>query len=194
MKPTKPPTDPMTFDYEGVKQLAGDLGRPSSTLIALAPNNDPFYCGPARQALAHWFADQIWPLHDPEAVSVHVRRLHYLVVTQPPDRRPAKLDGMPYENTHEDWRTIREASLAARELELVEADGFVDRRAGEPTYIFVPDDEASEAEVDVTDGAIERPCPEQAPRYVPAYYAFPPLPSLTAFPPEIIEDYVIEIW
>jgi hypothetical protein len=46
----------------------------------------------------------------------------------------------------------------------------------------------------VTDDIIERPLPEQVPRYVPKYYAFPPLPTLTVFPPEIIEDYVIEVW
>ena len=64
--------------YDDVKTLAAELGRPASTLIALSPGNDPFYCGPARQALARWFADEIWPLLDPEADSVHVRRLHYL--------------------------------------------------------------------------------------------------------------------
>ena len=174
--------------YDDVKTLATELGRPASTLIALAPGNDPFYCGPARQALARWFADQIWPLHDPEAVSVHVRRLHYLVVTQPPDRLPAKLDGTPYENTHEDWKTISEASLAARELGLIDADRFVDRRAGEPTYI------SSEADVFVTSNTVERPSPEWAPHYTPKTYAFPPLPTMTVFSPYTVENYVIEIW
>ena len=76
-----------TITYDDVKVLAAELGRPASTLIALAPANDPFYCGPTRQALARWFADEIWPLLDPEADSVHIRRVHYLVVNQPPDRK-----------------------------------------------------------------------------------------------------------
>ena len=180
--------------YDDVKTLAAELGRPAATLIALSPNNDPFYCAPARQALAHWFADEIWPLLDPDADSVHVRRAHYYVVNLPKDRRPSKIDGTPYENTFSDWQTLCHASLAARELGLVDADRFVDRRAGEPTYIFIPDDEASEAEVNVTDDIIERPSPEQVPRYIPKNYTFPPLPDLAVIEPEIIEDYAVEIW
>jgi hypothetical protein len=172
--------------YDDVKALATELGRPASTLIALAPGNDPFYLAPYRQTLADWFANEIWPLLDPDADSVHIRRAHYLIVSTAPDRRP--------ENTFEDWRTLCDASLAARELGLVDADRFVDRRAGEPTYIFVPDDEASAAQVDVIGNTIERPSPEKAPRYLPTTYAFPRLPDLTVFPPEIIEDYAIEIW
>ena len=179
--------------YDDIKTLAAELGRPAATLIALSPNNDPFYCAPARQALAHWFADEIWPLLDPDADSVHVRRAHYYVVNLPKDRRPSKIDGTPYENTFSDWQTLCHASLAAREL-LVDADRFVDRRAGEPTYIFIPDDEASEAEVNVTDDIIERPSPEQVPRYIPKNYTFPPLPDLAVIEPEIIEDYAVEIW
>ena len=185
-------TSPITYD--DIKTLAVKLGRPASTLIALAPGNDPFYCGPARQALARWFADEIWPLLDPEADSVHIRRAHYLVVNQPAERRPTKLDGVLFENTLEDWQELCAASLAARELGLVDADRFVDRRAGEPTFIFVPDDEAAEAAVDVIDDTIERPFPEQAPRYTPRAYAFPPLPALSVLEPEIVEDYAIEIW
>jgi len=73
-------TSPITYD--DIKTLAVKLRRPTSTLIALAPGNDPSYCAPARQALARWFADEVWPLLDPDADSVHVRRLHYLVVNQ----------------------------------------------------------------------------------------------------------------
>jgi hypothetical protein len=185
-------TSPITYD--DIKTLAVKLGRPTSTLIALAPGNDPFYCAPARQALARWFADEVWPLLDPDADSVHVRRLHYLVVNQPLDRRPAKLDGTAFENTVKDWEYLSAASLAARELGLVDSDRFVDRRAGEPTFVYIPDDEESEAEVIVTGDAIERPFPEQVPRYTPRYYTFPPLPALSVLPPEIVEPYAIEVW
>jgi hypothetical protein len=124
--------------YDDIKTLSVKLGRPVSTLIALAPGNDPFYCGPARQALAGWFADEIWPLLDHEADSVHVRRAHYRVISQPEDRRPVKLNGMTYENTVADWGELSAAALAARELGLVDADRFVDRRSGEPTFVFIP--------------------------------------------------------
>jgi hypothetical protein len=180
------------LDYDDIKALAQKLGRPASTLIVLSPNNDPFYCGPTRQALANWFATEIWPLLDPEADGVHVRRVHYLVVNQ--RLRPEKLDGTSYENTFDDWQELCAASLAARELGLVDADRFVDRRAGDPTFIFLPDDEGSEAEVVVTDDSIERPVLEPAPQYTPQTYAFPQLPTLTVFGPEIVEPYVIEVW
>ena len=37
--------------YEDLKALASELKRPVSTLIALAPQNDPFYAGmPSRRA------------------------------------------------------------------------------------------------------------------------------------------------
>jgi hypothetical protein len=160
--------------YDDVKALAAELGRPASTLIALAPGNDPFYCGPARQILAQWFADEIWPLLDPGVVGVHIRRLHYLVVNQPLERRPTKPDGTPYENTLNDWETIIKASLAARELGLVDADLFVDRRAGEPAHVFIPDDEVSEAQVNVTGDTVTQPTPEEAPSYTPGNYTFPP--------------------
>jgi hypothetical protein len=185
-------TSPQTYD--DIKALAVALGRPVSTLIALADRNDPYYCGPTRQALARWFANEIWSLLDPQANGVHVRRVHYFIVNQRPERRPAKLDGTPYENTFADWRELCDASLAARELGLVDAGRFVDRRAGEPTVIFIPDDEEIEAEVVITGDTIERPSPETVPRYTPRHYAFPALPALTVFEPDVIEPYVIEIW
>ena len=33
-----------------------------------------------------------------------------------------------------------------------------------------------------------------APRYTPKTYAFPPLPAVSVFSPDIVEDYAIEIW
>jgi hypothetical protein len=42
----------MTIDYAGIKRMSASMGRPAHTLIALAPDNDPFYITPARQALA----------------------------------------------------------------------------------------------------------------------------------------------
>ena len=130
-------TSPLTYD--DIETLAAELGRPASTLIALAPSNDPSIAARPARLWRTGSRTRSGRLLDPEADSVHIRRLHYLVVNQPPDRRPAKLDGTPYENTFDDWRELCDASLAARELGLVDADRFVDRRAGEPTYIFIPD-------------------------------------------------------
>jgi hypothetical protein len=53
-----------TFNYEALKTLAENLGRPLSTLIALASQNDPFYAGVAnRRANAEWFGE-IWERHE----------------------------------------------------------------------------------------------------------------------------------
>ena len=179
--------------YDDIKTLAAELGRPAETLIALAAGNDPSIA--ARPVRLWRTGSRIRSgrcstrgrqrSRPPAALS----RGH-----PPPDRQPAKLDGTPYENTHEDWKTISDASLAARELGLIDADRFVDRRAGEPTYIFIPTDEASEADVFVTGNTIERPSPEWAPRYTPKTYVFPPLPSMIVFSSDIVEDYAIEIW
>ena len=47
------------YNYDGIKALANKLGRRASTLIALAPDNDPFYILPFRQEAAMWYAD-LW--------------------------------------------------------------------------------------------------------------------------------------
>jgi hypothetical protein len=44
-------------DYDALKALSEELGRPVKTLIALSPQNDPFFAGlPASRAAAEWFA------------------------------------------------------------------------------------------------------------------------------------------
>jgi hypothetical protein len=45
--------------YDRIKKLAAELGRPASTLIALAPANDPFSITPGRRDEAQWFS-RIW--------------------------------------------------------------------------------------------------------------------------------------
>ncbi len=45
------------MDYEQIKLLAKSTGQRVTDLIALAPQNDPFYTGtPSDWALAEWFA------------------------------------------------------------------------------------------------------------------------------------------
>jgi len=68
------------FDYEGIKALAKDLGRPAETLIALSSTNDPFYIIPCRQAEAQWFAD-LWNKFG-MGKGGHTRGLHYRIVSQ----------------------------------------------------------------------------------------------------------------
>jgi hypothetical protein len=114
------------FNYAGLKALAKELQRPVSTLIALAPANDPFYAGaPAREAGARWFAE-LWNRFG-FGQGVHLRRIHYLLVSQPAGA-VRSLNGTPYENTTECWAALAVTSRDARYLDLVPLDAFVDRR------------------------------------------------------------------
>ena len=108
-----------------------------------------------------------------------------------PSRR--KPDGTAYENTHADWRLLAEASRDARELGLVDAGDFVDRRAGEP-IIYIPEDEDAEATIDVVAGEIDQhPESVLSFSYTPRHYAFPDAPGYDITPPEIAEPYAIEM-
>jgi hypothetical protein len=81
--------------YLAIKALAKEHGCPLETLLALAKKNDPFYCGaPAHVEKAVWFAD-VWRSFA-HTTAVHVRRVHYQLVSQPD---PRMHDGTPYQNT-----------------------------------------------------------------------------------------------
>jgi hypothetical protein len=122
-------------NYDEVKALAKKWGRPASTLIALSHQNDPFYIGPDRLAKAEWFA-KLWKKYKVQS-GVHLRRLHYLFVSQ---RTPIRmLNGKPYKNTLQCWDALGTASRDARYLDLVSADDFVDRRNAEPIINIIHD-------------------------------------------------------
>ena len=74
-----------SYCYNDLKQLARDLDRPVSTLIALAPANDPFYVTPARQTAAAWFA-RIWKKFR-ICPGAHIRRIHYVLISQKKRKR-----------------------------------------------------------------------------------------------------------
>jgi hypothetical protein len=90
-----------------VKQLAIDLSRPATTLIALASRNDPFFIGPRRQTDAEWFG-RVWKRLK-VGPGAHVRRIHYLLVSQ---KKPVICpDGTPYENTEASWKLLLDSSI-----------------------------------------------------------------------------------
>jgi hypothetical protein len=112
--------DPLT--YEDLKALAEELGRPLKTLIAQADHTDPWMAGaPARRSKAEWFTAQ-WQRFG-AATGTHIRRFHYLLVSQP---SVLTLDGAAYLNTEECYKFLIAASIAARHLDLV---GSVARNA-----------------------------------------------------------------
>lgn len=124
----------MRLSYDSIKELAKRKGVKTTDLLALAAKNDPFYVGaPASVQQAQWFAD-LWQRFG-FSNGVHLRRVHYQLVSQPD---PRMADGRPYENTEGCWDYICSAGKYARILGLVPADAFVDRRNPDP-HLFVND-------------------------------------------------------
>jgi hypothetical protein len=133
------------IDYEYIKQLARQTGQRVTDLIPLAPQNNPFYTGtPGDWALAEWFA-QVWQVFS-YTTKVHIRRVHYQIVSQnPPVVMP---NGLPYANTEGCWNILNLASKAARYLQLVDPEAFVDRR--NPEAVVYASSRTPEPEVWVT--------------------------------------------
>jgi hypothetical protein len=137
--------------YEAIKMLAVNLGHiramrlgkprgrpvPVSELLAMSRNRDPYYAGTGSDWLkARWFA-ALW-IHFGYTTGVHLRRVHYRVVTPAKgEPLPQKHDGTPYENTELCWSYLQEAGALARYLNLVAPDAFVDHR-NPPPHLFMP--------------------------------------------------------
>lgn len=117
--------------YEAIKSLAKATRKTIKNLLALAPQNDPFYIMPAQVRNAEWFA-ALWTHFDLPA-GVHIRRIHYRLVSQ---KLPFLMcDGLPYENNEKCWEDLSAASKSARCLGLVAADAFQDKRNPDPTLV-----------------------------------------------------------
>jgi hypothetical protein len=115
----------MKIDYETIGQLAKELGCRVTDLIALSPQNDPFYVGvAARREAGEWFA-RLWGELGFK-VGSHLRRIHYIIISQDP--LVLKPNGEPYFNTENDWKTLGKASLAARYYRLIPDGALADHR------------------------------------------------------------------
>jgi hypothetical protein len=129
------------MNYEAIKALAKQQGCKVTDLIALAPQNDPFYVGtPGDLEKGAWFAD-LWQRFN-FLSGVHIRRVHYRIISQEvPILMP---NGKPYENTETCWDFLNQASKMARYLNLVDPAAFVDRRNPEPhVYLYARETEPS---------------------------------------------------
>jgi hypothetical protein len=116
------------YDYHWIKALAKEHKLNIRDLLALSPNNDPFYTGrKSTRQQAEWFAG-LWDQFG-YTTGVPLRRIHYQLVSQAAAQKP---DGTPYENTENDWQYLCCAGKYARDLDLVSPDAFVDRRNPEP--------------------------------------------------------------
>jgi hypothetical protein len=116
------------MNYELIKQAAAELGISYRDIIALAPQNDPFYVGTPKDVdQAQWFSD-VWEAAGYSS-GVHLRRVHYWCVSQGDLKRH---DGKPYENTDKAWKYLCQASKAARYLGLVRIRDIADNKNPTP--------------------------------------------------------------
>jgi hypothetical protein len=167
-------------DYEDIKRLAQELGRPAETLIALAPNNDPFYRGlPSNKSGGEWFAE-IWATYEFK----HLRRAHYVLSSQPHGsiRLP---NGKIYENTLLCWHLLCHAAKHCRYLNLSNGQTLIDRRNPDALIFEESDEESADPQVDVA-GAwriVLMNLPQ-----LPA----PPRLRLSATEPR--QRYLVEVW
>ena len=173
------------YDYTKIKAIAKQLqaqgyGYKVTDLIALAPQNDPFYVGTATDKLnARWFAD-LWQQFG-YAGNMHLRRVHYQIISQ---AEPVLMpNGAPYENTLTCWNFLELASKAARYLELVDPRCFVDRRNPDPK-IFTDRMDAN-PEIMLT-GEIDD--------WSFRFPAFPPKPDYAVYGFNAVQRYHLEIW
>ena len=122
------PRDAAPRGHAVVKALAQQLGYPLKDVVALSKSRDPFLSGaPAQQIKAEWFL-ALWQQFA-YTTRVHLRRVHYRLVSQPDPRQP---DGTPYTNTEKCWELLQEAATAARYQGLVDPLAFEDHRNPSP--------------------------------------------------------------
>lgn len=118
----------MALDYSTLKRIASRAGLSPSEILALAPQNDPFYVGAKGQLeKGRWFASIYKAMGSPSRC--HTRRVHYWLVTTQAVPKP---NGKPYENTQNDWGLLCLAAKYARYLGLVPIENIIDRRNPEP--------------------------------------------------------------
>jgi hypothetical protein len=187
------------MNYESIKALAAESGMRVTDMLALAPQNDPFYTGrPAEVEAAQWFLT-LYRKFGYQG-GVHLRRIHYRIVSQdPPVIMPG---GGTYENTENCWDFLGNAAKWARYLDLVPADQFVDRRnpgAIIHSRFLEPGDWVYQ---DPTPSVGVTECTEWDSYNVPSLPDLPALPDgLPAYPDFIVngydgvqQGYLVEVW
>jgi len=110
---------------------------PEKSLLTVL-RNDPFVLHNKESAekKAKWF-EEVWKKLNSEGKPIHLRRLHYKIVSQPENDRIKTHDGRTYENEDKYWNYLLETSKYARELELIDPLLIVDMRNPEPWGTFI---------------------------------------------------------
>jgi hypothetical protein len=135
------------FDYDSILEMAKEQDCPMGDLLAMSPQNDPFFAGaPASREAGEWFA-RLWQTYDfPQGI--HIRKIHYLIVSS--KTRPKLPNGKTYENDQPCWDYLNDASRYARHLNLVDPFAFRDARNPEP-QIFAEYEEVPEPDYELED-------------------------------------------
>jgi hypothetical protein len=135
--------------YEAIKEMARHRRVNITDLLVMARQNDPFFAGsPAQLRDAEWFATWWNELGYQGRSGVHLRAVHYRLVSQ--DTPPAMPNGLPYTNTLECWGYLNQASRMARHLKLVDVEAFEDHRNPDPV-IYAADPEEFEPTLEMDD-------------------------------------------
>ena len=104
-------------------------------------DKDPFRAGinVTSAAMAVWF-ENVWNRLNPDGKTIHLRRLHYQIVSQIKEEREKhfkKHDKGLYENNYTCWQYLLYASKYARELRMIDPLLIVDRRNPLPYGKFI---------------------------------------------------------
>ena len=168
------------MNYDEIKAMAKAERCKVTDLIALAPQNDPFYVGSeGTRAGAEWFATLYTKFGYRQGV--HLRRVHYQIVSQdPPVAMP---NGKTYENTDNCWKYLGQASKWARYLHLVNADDFDDKRNPDPIDCEVWRDTDTRLSVRADDDY-----------FTAELRDFPDLPAYDLIGYNATQRYHLEIW
>jgi hypothetical protein len=192
----------MPHTYDDIKRLAAHLGVRVKSLLAMADTNDPFYAGsPAGLLHAQWFAGLWDACGYTDMVGIHLRRMHYKVVSTFPGLLTADTSavrngtpGRPYTNTEDDWKYLVRTSALARALGLVPVDAIVDHR-NPPLADEADGDPLEDEGIDwyQGDGGLARPT---LPATFGAALDFTlPTPMVTGYGYDHrLQDYLVEIW
>lgn len=170
------------LDYKTLKLAAKERGCSVRDLLALAPQNDPFYAGtPTDRAQAEWFADS-WRRAGYFS-GVHLRRMHYWCVSQV---GLTQSNGKPYESTEEAWNKLCQASKQARYLGLVSIADIADHKNPAP-HLFARYQRRPQASFEVN-------VPELSD---PSVWINGRLESdrfISGFNPAMVQPYHLEVW
>jgi integrase len=119
----------LEFNYKKLKLMAALAGRSVNDYVVLSGQNDPFFVGSkTRIQMAEWFAGLWNKMGYADQMGVHLRRIHYKIVSV----ETAKPNGELYKNTENDWSYLVNASKYARYLQMVDPARFDDRRNARP--------------------------------------------------------------